>query len=213
MGLLTVVGEEVGGWVPGRLRRRERRGGGVEPRQHVAERRAVHQPSLVREQLLHRQQLLAAASELRPVLADGLGDVDEAAIDQLVHRERHHPLGGGEDVDQRVLLPGGAALGIGHAAPDVDDGLALEGDRTAGAGLGDIAAVGKVLGKCGAHGLPPGGDEPADVGLGEGGGGRRARGLRGRLAQGVEDVAKAPHAAHHVDQRLDEVVDVLVLPG
>ncbi len=51
-------------------------------------------------------RLLAVGRELGPVLRDGRERVEPAALDQQQRAERHHRLGGGPHVGDRVLRPG-----------------------------------------------------------------------------------------------------------
>ena len=60
--------------------------------------------------------------------ADRRVDVELAAVDQDERGQAGHRLRGRPDVDDRVLGPRRRPLDVGAAAPDVDDGLAVEVD-------------------------------------------------------------------------------------
>ena len=89
----------------------------------------------------HQHALLAVLGELGPVLRHGGVEVELAPVGQHQHAGGRHGLGGGVDVDDGVALPG-YALGVGVAAPDVDDELAVDGHRRSRADLQPVGEVG-----------------------------------------------------------------------
>jgi hypothetical protein len=127
------------------------RGLGGQPRAHVvpvvepARRKGLaqgRQPGLVVQQVAHEDPLLAVGGELWPVRRHGGIEVELPGGRQQVGAQGGGALGGGHGHAQRVLLPGPAALGVGGAAPQVDDRLAGDGDghrRPHLAALGEVA--------------------------------------------------------------------------
>ena len=108
------------------------------------------QPGLVVQQVPDEHTILAGRRELGPVGGDGGVDVQLAGRGQQVGRERRGPLGRRHGHAQRVLLPRAGALGVGVAAPQVDDRLTVHGDGDRGpqlAPLGEVAL--ELLGDAG----------------------------------------------------------------
>ena len=129
--------------LPGRLLRRDGRADAVEVEQ-VGELEALvdrAQARLVRQQLPHRDALLAGGAELRPVARHGLVVVEQPAAVRDGERDRRHALGGREPRDERALLPRRARHGVAVAAPQVDDLAAVAVD---GAGGAELAALREV---------------------------------------------------------------------
>ena len=87
---------------------------------HVAE--VVHARGVV-EELADGDALLARGCELRPVGRDRFVVVDQAPVDEPVHRGGDHALGRGEAHRHRVGLPRRARR-VACAGPRVDDQLA-----------------------------------------------------------------------------------------
>ena len=83
----------------------------------------------------------ARLGELGPVLGDGGVEVEPAFLGESVGAEGGQPLGRGEDVDERVAVPLALMVGVVPAAPEVDDGLAVEVDGDGGA---DLSVLGEV---------------------------------------------------------------------
>src|SRR6185369_5022206 len=75
---------------------------------------------------------LAVARELRPDLCDLGIEIEQPAVSGDVCAKGGRALGAGKDDANRIVFPGFAIDGIAPA-PEIDNGLALEGDRDAGA--------------------------------------------------------------------------------
>ena len=88
----------------------------------------VDQPGAVRQQPADRYLVLAACSELGPVLHHRRVQVELAPLSEQVCAHRGGALGGGEDELERVAVVGGT-VGAGHAAGEVDD-LRIEWEGT-----------------------------------------------------------------------------------
>ena len=78
---------------------------------------------LVRQEVADSDVRLAVLAELGPVAHDRRVNVKPVLLGQLVGADRGRPLGGREDEDDRVLVPGPAGSLLGHSAPQVDDEL------------------------------------------------------------------------------------------
>src|SRR5205823_1909171 len=87
---------------------------------------------------------LALLTELGPQLGDRRIDIELAAAGQHMRAKRGRALGAGEHDAERVLGPGRIRLGIGDAAPQVDDRLAAHRQADRGA---DLALLGEVPGE------------------------------------------------------------------
>jgi hypothetical protein len=102
----------------------------------------VGQAGGVVEEVLHEHALLAVLAELRPVGGDRRLRVELAAVDEHVPAQAGEPLGGGGDHDDGVPVPRPGFRRIRPAAPEVDDGLALDRDRHRGPDLVEQIPVG-----------------------------------------------------------------------
>jgi hypothetical protein len=101
-------------------------------------------------QLRHGHVLLTGRGKLRPVMRDLLFKLQRALVRQPQRGERRHRLGGGIDVDDRVLLPGPRLFGIGPAAPQIDHWLAINRGGETGP---EIITAREGRGKGAAHGF------------------------------------------------------------
>ena len=112
--------------LPGRALRRERLDGWPPRQEFLGRQRVVEdrQPDLVGQQPAHGNVLLAAGSELRPVLGHRGVEVEFAALGQQVGADRGRPLGAREHHDDAVLGPRPTGLHVRHTAPEIDHLLA-----------------------------------------------------------------------------------------
>ena len=76
--------------------------------------------------------------------ATGASKSSRPCFGESVGAEGGQALGGGEDVDEGVAVPLAVVVGVVPAAPEVDDGLAVEIDAD---GAADLAVLGEVGGE------------------------------------------------------------------
>lgn len=98
----------------------------------------------VGEELVDGDLVFAGLGELGPVVGDGAGDIERAAVGEDCGGDGGDAFGGGVDVGDGVLLPGAGLGGVGPAGPEVDDDLAAFDDAE---GCADLAVVGPVAGE------------------------------------------------------------------
>src|SRR6516165_2038429 len=78
------------------------------------------------QRIAHSRVSFAVSRELRPVMANRLVIVDEAALDLNMKRSRTHGFGNGEDREERVAIYLESAGLVSQTAPDIDHQFALE---------------------------------------------------------------------------------------
>lgn len=74
--------------------------------------------------------------------------VEQPAVDQAMRTDRRQALGRRRDVDDRIARPRPRPRGVDMSRPQIDDRLAIDGDRH---GRTDLAVPCEVLGKRVAH--------------------------------------------------------------
>ena len=104
----------------------------------------------MRQQVAHRQARLARLGELGPVAGDRRVQIEQPGVDQAEGADRADRLADRVEIDDRVALPAPRPRRIGVAAPEIDDGPAVDVDRERRAHL---EARHERLGKGVAHGL------------------------------------------------------------
>src|SRR5262245_39457727 len=87
--------------------------------------------------------MFAAGGKLGPVVGDGGVEVQLTSLHQQVGAGGGEALGGGEDVLEGVLRPGGAGGEVGNAAPQVHHAAAVGVDTQRGAHFTVITEVGR----------------------------------------------------------------------
>jgi hypothetical protein len=140
-----VIRADGAGPQPGRLA--GEKGRRLLPVENVVERHGLGPAgyaSCVSEKMARRDQALAMGSEVRPVLRDRRVQIELASIRQHQRDERGHRLRRREVVDDGVALPGSRACLVAEAAPDVDDGFAVDEHRCR---CPDVGAAGQLGGE------------------------------------------------------------------
>ena len=90
----------------------------------------ARQPGGVAQHVARGHRLLAGGGELGPVRGDRLVQVELTSVGEDQAAQRGHRLGGRPHVDDGVRLPRPLAVVVGRrAAPQVDDQLAVDGQR------------------------------------------------------------------------------------
>jgi hypothetical protein len=95
-------------------------------RQRLPDRREAR---FVTEEPTDRDLGLPGLGELGPVARDGGIEIEATLLDEAVGADRRQALGRRVGVDEGVALPFAGAGGVGEAAPEIDDELALERER------------------------------------------------------------------------------------
>ena len=100
------------------------------------------QPGPVVEQRADRDVFLAVPSEGRPVVGDGLVEIELAPVFEHQEGNGAQALGGAEDHPEGVVFPGAFAVAVGDAGPEVDHQLALAVRGKGGTHLVPVFEVG-----------------------------------------------------------------------
>ena len=125
-----VIARGGAGWPPGRL-------SGEDPHAPLPVREVfgphwlaeAREPGGVAHHVAHLNGLFAVGGEFGPVGRDAFVKVEFATVGQHQRNEERHGLGGGPDVHERVLGPGGGLFRVAIPTPDVDDEFAAFYDR------------------------------------------------------------------------------------
>ena len=98
--------------------------------------------ALMRDEIAHRDLVLAALRERGPIAADRFVELDPPAINQHQHRHQQHDLGNGGHRNDGVPLPTPCLFRIRPPAPQINDHAAAPGHTQRSADLQPLVEVG-----------------------------------------------------------------------